>query len=153
MSDLIERLQTLTGPSREIDAEIEALFFGGRASHTFTDDNSACRLRRSYGAGSVFQHEDPWFNGGNILSQHHRKSAEVTGSIDAAVAMAKRVLPGWSVTIDISDAPSATLWTPEKTAAEEHYQVPAPTAAIAICIAVLAVLPTPSPDLNCGGSK
>lgn len=93
LDELIERVRGLSGPSREADAEIDAVLFGGRASHDFTEMSAGARLRRSYGAGTVFLSHNPCDNGGNVLLRHYRKAAEHTASIDAAVALCERVLP------------------------------------------------------------
>lgn len=87
LEQLARRVEEATGPDRELDAEIEAALHGGRASHTFTDDDAASRLRRSYSAGTVFDHADPMTNGGNVLNSMVRRVPDVTGSIDAAMAL------------------------------------------------------------------
>lgn len=80
-ADLIDRLEKLTGPDREVDAEI-ALHFGAR--------------HRSRRTGSGVNKGREWFvdsiGGVEEWSRHPPAS---TASIDAAVALVEKMLPGW----------------------------------------------------------
>lgn len=107
LSQLIERVENLTGPDREIDAEIDAALFGGRAAHTFSEDCGGARLRKSYGAGTVFLNGDPNDNGGHVLTRHHRMADGYTASLDAAIALTERVLPGAKISLFIGHLTSA----------------------------------------------
>ena len=93
---LRQRVREAEGPDREIDAEIEAALFGGRASHTFTEDSDGARLRKSYGPGAVFDHIDPETNGGHVLLGMTREASPFTTSVDASLALVEKVLPGWT---------------------------------------------------------
>lgn len=91
---LIARLEDAETGSRELDALVDALLFGGRSSKTFTNKTPGGSLRRSYSAGTVFLNENPEHNGGNVCTGYHRKAPTYTTSLDAALALAERVLPG-----------------------------------------------------------
>lgn len=71
MNDLVGRLEQAASGSRELDAEIARLF-GGQVVRRFGDFD--------------------WRENGTGFWQ---KLPPVTTSIDAAVALAERVLPGW----------------------------------------------------------
>lgn len=103
LRSLRERVLAATGPDRELDAEIDAALFGGRASHTFTGQPTAELARRSYSPGTVFRHADPTFNGGVILLDETRLAAPVTGSLDAAVALCERIFPEGRGSVDFGD--------------------------------------------------
>ena len=90
---LRQRVREAEGPDREIDAEIEAALFGGRASHTFTEDSDGARLRKSYGPGAVFDHIDPETNGGHVLLGMTREASPFTTSVDASLALVEKMLP------------------------------------------------------------
>jgi len=72
LSDLIARLETASGPDRELDAAIHRLLAGSPTDH--------------------------WYNffGEWITDQN---CPHISASIDAAVALAERVLPGWTWSI------------------------------------------------------
>lgn len=92
LADLLAKLATATEPNRWLDAEIDAALFGGRASHDFaTEPGGGARLRASYDPGTVFLNPDPNDNGGHVLTSHHRRSAAVTASIDASLALVDRL--------------------------------------------------------------
>jgi hypothetical protein len=137
MTDLIATLEGLTGPSREVDAEIDALLFGGRPSHDFTEECGSARLRKSYGAGTVFLNADPNDNGGHVLLRHYRTAGNYTASLDAATALVKRVLPEWEWSVgsrydDIREPWGKVRYEPLKSVMEFGA-----TPAIALLIALL----------------
>lgn len=73
-----------------------------------------------------------------------RVAADWTTSIDAAVALAERVLPGWSVEVAIINAGSsqctANIWVPSQREAlfgNGRVFVNAATPALALCAAVV----------------
>ncbi|MGI8390495.1 hypothetical protein [Brucella anthropi] len=98
-SDLITRLSKLDAPDREVDAEIAVLFSG---------DPDAYVVRPNEGA--MFTHVPGWFATGDNKSH---KSQAYTSSVDAAIALAERVLPGhgWFVRNE-TDASHAGIFIP-----------------------------------------
>lgn len=81
-TDLIKKLEALTGPDRELDAELEAIFVGGRVHYNDPESKEAV-IERPIG-GFWIRHITPY-----------RKIKRYTSSVDAAIALAERVLPGW----------------------------------------------------------
>lgn len=79
---LIDRLSKLDGPDREVDAELEAVFVGGRVHYNDPANKEAVIERPIDGL---------WIRG----IYPYRKIARYTASVDAAIALAERVLPGW----------------------------------------------------------
>lgn len=88
-ADLIDRLEKLTGPCREVDAEI-ALHFGAR--------------HRSRRTGSGVNKGREWFvdSIGGVEGWSRHPPAR-TASIDAAVALSKAKVPGWRLRIEFGD--------------------------------------------------
>lgn len=82
-ANLLSRLQGLTAPDREVDGLIEIRFGLMPEDAVFAREN-------------VFGREvNQWHTGGFGSYQFHYPE-EYTASIDAAVALCERVLPGWS---------------------------------------------------------
>lgn len=144
LTALRDRVAAATGPDRELDAEIDAALFGGRASHTFTEGTPAANLRRSYDLGTVFDHSDPLTNGGHVLSKQTRHSTKITASIDAALALVERELPGWKPKVAQEDE---NLWRvhlghgsfhPTRRPDGGSSHAAGPTAALSILLALLA---------------
>jgi len=132
MTDLITRLSKLGAPDREVDAEIAVLFSG---------DPDAYVVRPNEGA--MFSHKPGWFATGDNKSH---KSPEYTTSVDAAIALAERVLPGWTFEhigqdyIRASGLDNDVMpmgWTVEISDGSQTIQGQAPTLPLAICIALL----------------
>ena len=114
LSDLIARVRSATGPDRELDAEIMFDLFavpvgkkedGGPTGYLCSEDNL------SWSFGIRFPGRDrAWFqgarnrtdgetlvierDGANVLMNALR-IPKLTASLDAAVALCERVLPGW----------------------------------------------------------
>ncbi|KAB2681769.1 hypothetical protein [Brucella tritici] len=82
MTDLITRLSKLDAPDREVDAELEAVSLGGRVYLNDPEGKEVIIERPIDGF---------WIRG----IYPYRKIARYTGSTDAAIALAERVLPGW----------------------------------------------------------
>ncbi|MCO7728791.1 hypothetical protein NJB93_19615 [Brucella intermedia] len=85
MTDLITRLSELDAPDREVDAEIDVIFFGGetvwkQANYTMEQFPASKRASRHHISGYAYEYV-PAF----------------TASVDAAIALAERVLPGCKV--------------------------------------------------------
>jgi hypothetical protein len=83
MTDLITRLSTLDAPDRKVDAEICILFqYGGLNSE-----------------GATNVRTDPDWDGDLLFEIGNEACCnpipKLTASVDAAIALAERVLPGW----------------------------------------------------------
>lgn len=106
---LIERLEAAGGGSRELDAEIARLF-GGQAIARFGDWDC-----REDGTGI-------W-----------RPLPRYSSSLDAALALAERVLPGYCVGVCQADQTSWGAWIGARPAFARRYS----TAPLALVIAIL----------------
>ncbi|MRN45427.1 hypothetical protein GJU93_02255 [Brucella sp. 10RB9212] len=115
-----------------MDAEIAVLFSG---------DPDAYVVRPNEGA--MFTHVPGWFATGDNKSH---KSPEYTASVDAALALAEKVLPGWTFEhigqdyIRASGLDNDVMpmgWTVEISDGSQTIQGQAPTFPLAICIALL----------------
>jgi len=107
--ELVERLTAATGPSRNLDVAIM---------------DALCPL----------PHGDRWFDTGaleNFLGERFFRAPSVTASVDEAIALVGRVLPGWHWYVDDR---SAAVW-PE--GVYDESAVEASTPAIALLIALL----------------
>lgn len=137
---LIERLEKLEGPDREIDAEINGLSHGGRVHLVDLEDGVVVWEKPIDGM---------WVRRILKLSRVPR----YTASLDAAVALVERVLPGWSGVVDFgTESPirRADLYSPVKEMGEDEYGNPVEirddaggegsTPAIALLIAALRAL-------------
>jgi hypothetical protein len=119
LSTLLTRLRAATWPDRELDAEIEILF------SPFLSD-----LPRSDAGG--------WLHPAFGLVAPPQ---EYTSSIDAAVALAERALPGWYWSAYSKDGyglAHARMEEPEDTG--RGTRADAPTPALALCIAIVEAL-------------
>lgn len=91
LTTLIARLEAATAPDRELDAEIAATF---HYVHNMPDwVNNWSGKWEAAKSGRVYLMEDSGNRGPNFIS------VSFTESIDVAVALAARVLPGWSPSI------------------------------------------------------
>jgi len=130
---LITRLSKLDAPDRGMDAEIEVA------------------VRRIEAARSGLA-EEYWANwqaspDGTVYDPHTRYSSQpFTASKDAAIALAARVLPGWTFEhigqdyIRASGLDNDVMpmgWTVEISDGSQTIQGQAPTLPLAICIALL----------------
>lgn len=115
-SELIERLEKATGPDREIDLDLMVLGFGGPRETYLSDEL------------------------GRLEFGHHWK---FTASLDAALALVERVLPGteWAV---------STLYGRNHAEvnmnAEEPVTAIGATLPIALCLALLKAVPNCPPQ-------
>jgi len=133
MTDLITRLSKLDAPDREVDAELEAIFVGGRVHYNDPANKEAVIERPIDGF---------WIRG----IYPYRKIARYTASIDAVIALAEKVLPGWTFEHIGQDYIRARGlendvmpmgWTVEISDGSQTIQGQAPTFPLAICIALL----------------
>lgn len=112
LADLLRRVEEARGPDRDLDAEIEVIF----------DDPQRGRKLYPDKFGDVRVDEDgPWF-----------ASDEYTKSIDAAIALAERVLPGCSIRMGTDEGP---CWACVNGLEEQYGE--APTLPLAIISAIL----------------
>lgn len=115
-SDLITRLSKLDAPDREVDAQID------RALGLHVD---------------VGEFSGPWTR--YPEPDHYRQTTPYTASVDAAIALAERMLPGWHWSIYDTDGVgrcNAQMERPDFTGAEDFDGTGA-TPAIALLIALL----------------
>lgn len=90
LAQLIERVEKLTGPDREVDALIAALLEPHRFDAPgFTSKRPIPAFRYDPSEGAIR------FDGGGIMDV--RFFPPVTASLDAAIALTERVLPGWAI--------------------------------------------------------
>lgn len=87
LTALIAKLEAASGPDRELDAEIAATFHYVSNMPDWVNDWSG--RWEAVKSGRVYLIEDSGNRGPNFISD------SFTDSIDAAVALAERVLPGW----------------------------------------------------------
>lgn len=87
LSELIERVKAATGPDRDLDIALLPLWEPGHDALKSYDDRYQTELRD--GVFSVWK-----LDGGYSASIQFPR---FTTSIDAALALAERVLPGWTL--------------------------------------------------------
>lgn len=122
--DLIERLEAAEAGSRELDAHVWA---GVNGYELFEHDGAGWRYRMS--SGDIMRHERTSY------------ISPLTTSLDAALALAERVLPGWLR--DTSEHETGR-WYGCVTNPKRNRRLLsgvsyayAPTPALALCIAIL----------------
>lgn len=131
LNELLERVKAATGPDRELDRDIcIALQYGGENSE---------------GAANV--RVDPeWGDDNDLIFEIGAEECcnpipELTASIDAALALAERVLPGWEIalgTCGLNNCPWACLTEPEEPF--RGFAADAPTMELAFIEALLQAL-------------
>lgn len=114
---LIDRLSKLDGPSRRLDHEMHILFF-------VPDDKKNTVEWNHFGSYSWSPSPD------HVMID---KVPAYTSSVDAAVALAEKVLPGWKWYAGNWNVHAAVL-SPDR---NNDQRAVAATPAIALCIAVL----------------
>ena len=98
MSDLpalLERIKNATGPDREVDAAIFDAFPDERWPRcAYLEEN--CVTLRSFGRNPQFH--DGWLTRlrANMEDKYPEDLPRLTASLDAALALCERKLPGWS---------------------------------------------------------
>lgn len=126
-SELIARLKALAGPDREVDARIKCALFAPAESYV---EQSSFN-----GEWCIYDGE---YGGRPCLFQFPRdlqnfRLARLTGSIDAAVALCERVLPGWIWQVSQL---TADVWDGINGGFTAYHKIPA----IALLIATLKAL-------------
>ncbi|MGX1587292.1 hypothetical protein [Brevundimonas diminuta] len=130
LSALIARLEAAEVGSRELDAHVEVAVRGFEAAKTGLSPEHWAVWRAS-SSGIV----------GDGATQY--ASAAVTTSLDAALALAERVLKGWAWEIRLEESgasvQAAPVWWMEGLAAPDEGGVSCEAAApaLALCLAVL----------------
>lgn len=122
---LIDRLSKLEGPDREVDAEIDVIFFGGetvwkQSNYTMEQFPASKRASKSYIGGYAYEYVPSY-----------------TDSVDAAISLAARALPGyrWSAGFSRHVPHNAQIWVPSESG---YYEGESDAnRAIALCIAIL----------------
>ena len=87
ISELLERVQNATGPDRDVDVAIMATCFDW------------AKAEPPYYAPHCVGDEPIYWHAPNWLQK--RPCPELTASMDAALALVERVLPGWKVSLYI----------------------------------------------------
>jgi len=122
LRELIARLEKLEGPSREVDCTI-----------ALTLDGFEIDERGGYA------YRDP---DGNLNMSGNAKDMLVpryTASLDGAIALCERVLPGWSINLEFTNgiADDVYLIGPGYRSDQPHLQSSPPVAGKPICVALL----------------
>lgn len=107
-SDLITRIESAERGSRELDREIARLFGWHRVEPRFARNKHGAWIAPEDFIGL---HSD----GSPILdSLHgtdlHREPPSFSVSLDAALALAERLLPGWPIVIGMNQTPETKPW-------------------------------------------
>ena len=139
MTDLITRLSKLDAPDREVDAEIWLIELQSAEGDPFGGYGLAEDWRYEYEAeedGSVIQYAR---NGQLMHKIGRRSSPAFTASVDAAIALAERVLPEHKAGFrpGIEDKVWATIYYVSPVEVQEVEWGVASTAAIALLVALL----------------
>lgn len=132
LSSLIERLQKAEKPRRDLDVEIMNAV-----------DPRSPDEKRLFG-GKVYP--VAWGSVGQICDQirYFVEAPFLTSSIDAAVALAERVLPNWQINLSIFHDSLAEASFGNREAPHARSQAPKP--ALAICLATLRALQSKGPE-------
>lgn len=141
LAQLKQRVNAASGPDREIDAAL-ATGLVGWCLHPLgrqRDDS----VQSDTGRTCLDCGADSWGNTGTTGQRLHDPVRPYTASLDAALALVERVLPGWLV--DLTEHPdgeggryySTQLYTPDilKSVSREHVTRP-----LALLSALLAAL-------------
>jgi hypothetical protein len=130
LEELIAELGNATGPSPKLDAEIRATLFAEEGAYAAKSpiNGAWCVYKGVDRSGREKLHE-------NRTVPHTLWIGEYTASLDAAVALVNRVLPGSAVMMGWAQSPSTKPWArvgawtgPDATGANQ---------AIALCVACL----------------
>ena len=143
-ANLLSRLQGLTAPDREADARIAVavgdVIMRHSDAHGYAFFNAPiAKGDRAFLSNCQDGEADAFESLGRIGVKRY------TASLDATVALCKRVLPGWSWECRASgtgDKGQATVWNPSKAPGynEEQRAYNCATPAIALLIAILTAL-------------
>lgn len=126
LSSLIERLEKATGPNYALEVDIFKFF-----NPEYSDYIK--------GRGGLVHRNDG--EDQRVLS--NVRPPNVTASIDAAVALAERVLPNWQINLSIFHDTLAEASFGNREAPHARSQAPKP--ALAICLATLRALQSKGP--------
>lgn len=124
LRDLAEMLNAATGASRELDAEI-ANATGWRLVWNDVFDISVRE----------------WVDANGIYKAQENAQPNFTSSIDAALALVERLLPGWEWSVwRCGEVCGATVYNTPKDEIEPSISSHAPTAPLSILRALVAAL-------------
>jgi hypothetical protein len=123
MTDLLTALQSAERGSRELDAKI-AVYFGDRGAVSIVENDPRT---------SIFSHQPGWCRNDENVSI---RAGDYTTSIDAALALVERVLPGWwpSVAQVGPGKWSADIYDPSDTRSLSPTHAPIPPLALVIAL-------------------
>lgn len=128
LADIIARLETANEADPELDVVIWLAFTPGATRRDLVI--SATDKRPGW---TIDETRDAT---GRLIT-----APPVTSSLDAAVALAARVLPGWSYEVRASgtgDKGQATVWNPLRAVGEIEFRVTGmPSPALALCLALV----------------
>ena len=119
LTDLLARVEAAQGPDRELDCAI----FCATAASPFQSYYPDCVLASQGGFAARLEIDD---------------IEKFTASLDAAVALMERVLPGWSWTLRSNS--TAVLWSPQSDAHDREMVARCATPALALLAAILRAL-------------
>ena len=132
LSSLLARIESATGPDREIDAalwlacfEPGCVAFDDIKFHTEHYDNYISRTFVSCDLGDL------------PVDQFDPPLLYYTASLDAAIALCERVLPGWSWTVDSGYAANHQKSHAEAWTGDDEGSGDAATPALALCAAII----------------
>lgn len=129
ITSLIEKLEGAEGPSIVLDAEICWTLERPRAIQAF--------WRGAMGKPGPLPDEFSRLPRGLGMASLEVGSPNYTASLDAALALAERVLPGWEGEIDFGRRGFACLYPEQPYPAHLEYNAEASTPALALCAAIL----------------
>jgi len=133
-TDLIAMLEALTGPDREVDARIWCLFAGVKYKGHFLAYGDPTRTQVEF----TLPPKRTRCVTSDAKGYPHKHAAHVTASLDAAVALCERVLPGylWSLSIHETGTAIAHVDTDWEGSFPRYHAIPA----IALLIATLKAI-------------
>lgn len=133
---LLERVEKAEGPDRELDAAIyNALYTDNYRPHAFHS------FEQKFHA--VHRYHDGWLVGKDNSDEWAENLPKFTASIDAAVALVEKMLPGWAWGVHVNPR-AVGGFLAHVTERSPIRPMPnigaAPTPALALCAALLRAL-------------
>lgn len=142
-AEILSRLKVATGPDRELDTRIWCASFPDEKTLLFPG-----RIRPSEPPiwGTLRDISLEGWSDWEGLAMHVR-AEHLTGSLDAAIALVERMLPGWAWTAErhFEEASSLICARWEPGVRERSFRAYAPTPPLAVLIALFMALP-PHPE-------
>jgi len=136
IAELIERLEKAEGPDREIDADILLALDQQPNEHYKEPWRRPILLSREQQRPGLLEYVE-------ISGVSARAAPAYTASLDAALSLVERKLPGvhWSVS-NAAVKPRANVWMPQPTRPIMGPYSSGATPALAVCLALLRALST-----------